>query len=113
VQVVFHNTNAADEQRRGSHRGDQGTVRRASRGGRGPFIAVFLHSLVRTTLSYVTDEEGRREVNQKQLEMTADGMAHSIVYWVQDLFHAGLITGGRLLCDQRGRPEGRPNLRAG
>jgi hypothetical protein len=30
-------------------------------------------------------------VSQKQLEMTADTMGHSLVYWVQDCLKAGLF----------------------
>lgn len=99
VQVVFHNTNAADEQRRGEVIAATRELFDERRGaGADPFIAVFLHSLAfGTTLSYVTDEEGAREVNQKQLEMTSDVMAHSMVYWVRDLFHAGLISDGSRL----------------
>jgi enoyl-[acyl-carrier protein] reductase III len=96
VPVHFHNVNAADEEKR------QGVVadikarfdeRRAA--GADPFIAVFLHSLAfGTTLSYIGSDRNPREVNQRQLEMTADVMAHSIVYWTRDLFHAGLIGDG-------------------
>ena len=60
--------------------------------GADPYLAVFLHSLAfGTTLSYVASDPGRREVTPRQLEMTADVMAHSMVYWVRDLFHAGLL----------------------
>jgi enoyl-[acyl-carrier protein] reductase III len=58
-------------------------------------VAVLLHSLAfGTTLSYVSGEPEQREVSQKQLEMTADVMAHSLVYWTRDLFHAGLLANG-------------------
>jgi enoyl-[acyl-carrier protein] reductase III len=99
VPVVFHNTNAADEDKR--HEVIAATQqlfegRRAA--GADPFIAVFLHSLAfGTTLSYISSEEGAREVSQKQLEMTADVMAHSMVYWVRDLYHAGLLGDGSRL----------------
>jgi len=101
MPVVFHNVNAADEEKRRGviddtrRRFDQ---RRAE--GKDPFIGVFLHSLAfGTTLSYVTSEPEAKEVSPKQLEMTADVMAHSIVYWVRDLFHAGLIgDGSRLMA---------------
>jgi enoyl-[acyl-carrier protein] reductase III len=94
VQVVFHNVNAADETKRRAVVED--TVRRfAERRAEGadPVVTVFLHSLAfGTTLSYVTaDPETDREVSQKQLEMTADVMAHSMIYWTRDLFHAGLF----------------------
>jgi enoyl-[acyl-carrier protein] reductase III len=99
VQAVFHNVNAADEQKR------HGVVEDISRrfaerreAGADPYLAVFLHSLAfGTTLSYVTSDPGRREVSQRQLEMTADVMAHSMVYWVRDLFHAGLFGDGSRL----------------
>lgn len=96
MPVVFHNANAADEDKR------RGVVdatmqlfdeRRAE--GRDPFVAVLLHSLAfGTTLSYVTSDPEEKEVSQKQLEMTADVMAHSLVYWTRDLFHAGLLAEG-------------------
>jgi enoyl-[acyl-carrier protein] reductase III len=99
VQVAFHNVNAADEERRHAVIEDTKRLfdeRRAA--GADPLIIVFLHSLAfGTTLSYITTEPETREVNQKQLEMTADVMAHSIVYWVRDLFHAGLIGDGSRL----------------
>ena len=99
VPVVFHNVNAADEQKRhGVIEATQRLFEERRAAGADPFVAVFLHSLAfGTTLSYVTEEEGVREVSQKQLEMTADVMAHSMVYWVRDLFHAGLLGDGSRL----------------
>jgi len=96
VPVHFHNANAADEEKR--HQIIAATrelfdQRRAE--GKDPFIAVVLHSLAfGTTLSYVTTDPEEKEVSLKQLEMTADVMAHSLVYWVRDLFHAGLLGDG-------------------
>jgi NAD(P)-dependent dehydrogenase (short-subunit alcohol dehydrogenase family) len=96
VPVVFHNVNAADE-------GKRAAVIEATRAhfeerralGKEPFVAVVLHSLAfGTTLSYIATETDEREVTQKQLEMTADVMAHSLVYWTRDLFHAGLLADG-------------------
>lgn len=99
VEVVFHNVNAADDEKRRAVIAD--TERRFSdrrNAGHEPFVAVLLHSLAfGTTLSYVADGDDRREVSQKQLEMTADVMAHSMVYWARDLFHAGLLADGSRL----------------
>jgi enoyl-[acyl-carrier protein] reductase III len=99
VPVVFHNVNAADEDKRRQVIEDIRRLfdqRRAE--GVQPYIAVFLHSLAfGTTLSYITTEPNEREVSQKQLEMTADVMAHSMVYWAHDLFHAGLLAEGSRL----------------
>jgi enoyl-[acyl-carrier protein] reductase III len=99
VPVYFHNMNAADEAKRQAvvaDIGDRFAERRAS--GADPFLAVVLHSLAfGTTLSYITTDPARKEVNQRQLEMTADVMAHSMVYWTRDLFHAGLLGEGSRL----------------
>jgi enoyl-[acyl-carrier protein] reductase III len=99
VPAYFHNVNAADEEKRRTVIGEiqqRFEERRAQ--GQEPFIAVFLHSLAfGTTLSYLTGEQDRKEVSQKQLEMTADVMAHSMIYWVRDLFHAGLLGDGSRL----------------
>ncbi len=99
VEVAFHNVNAADEEKRHAVIGDTGRrfadLRAA---GREPFVAVFLHSLAfGTTLPYIPPEPGSKAVSQKQLEMTADVMAHSMVYWTRDLFEAGLLASGSRL----------------
>lgn len=99
VPVVFHNMNAADAEKRAGVIADlkrRFEERRAQ--GVEPYVAVFLHSLAfGTTLSYIGESPDEKEVNEKQLEMTADVMAHSMVYWVQDLFHAGLLAKGSRL----------------
>ncbi len=99
VPVVFHNVNAADAERRAAVIDDirsRFEARRAE--GADPYIAVFLHSLAfGATLSYITTEPEKKELSQKQLEMTVDVMGHSMVYWVHDLFHAGLFADGSRL----------------
>jgi enoyl-[acyl-carrier protein] reductase III len=96
VPVVFHNVNAADEDKRRAIVADLGTrfeERRAA--GADPFLAVFLHSLAfGVTLPYIATQAGVKEVSQRQLEMTADVMAHSMVYWTRDLYHAGVFARG-------------------
>jgi NAD(P)-dependent dehydrogenase (short-subunit alcohol dehydrogenase family) len=96
VPVYFHNVNAADEQKRQQVvEQTRQTFEERRAQGKDPFVAVVLHSLAfGTTLSYVTDATDEKEVSQKQLEMTADVMAHSLIYWVRDLFHAGLLGDG-------------------
>lgn len=96
VPVVFHNGNAADdEKRQGVIEATRALFEERRAAGSDPFIAVVLHSLAfGTTLSYVTDNAEEKEVSQRQLEMTADVMAHSLVYWTRDLFHAGLLGNG-------------------
>lgn len=96
VPVFFHNVNAADDGKRAAViEATRQTFDERRREGKDPFVAVVLHSLAfGTTLSYVSDEADGREVSQKQLEMTADVMAHSLIYWVRDLFHAGMLGNG-------------------
>lgn len=57
-------------------------------------VRVVLHSLAFGTLKrFVGDDV----INQKQMDMTLDVMAHSLVYWVQDLVRRGLLgEGGRV-----------------
>lgn len=99
VPVVFHNVNAADEEKRHAVVESIGKLFDERRkAGAEPFVAVFLHSLAfGTTLSYVSPSAERKEVSQRQLEMTVDVMAHSMVYWVRDLLHAGLLAEGSRL----------------
>lgn len=99
VDVVFHNVNAADDEKRAgvvAAIGELFAERRAA--GREPYVAAFLHSLAfGATLPYVANEVGGKELSRKQMEMTADVMAHSLLYWVRDLFHAGLLGRGSRL----------------
>src|SRR2546426_2206385 len=55
---------------------------------------MLLHSLAFGTLKpFVSDVPGQ-QTTKAQLEMTLDVMAHSLVYWVQDLHARGLLGGG-------------------
>ncbi len=96
VPVVFHNVNAADDAKRGRVIGAIGELfeeRRAA--GEDPMVGAMLHSLAfGATLHYITDQEGRKELSRKQMEMTADVMAHSLLYWTRDLYHADMLKRG-------------------
>jgi len=96
VPVVFHNTNAADDDKRASVIAAVEALfeeRRAA--GEQPMIGAMLHSLAfGATLHYVSDDPERKELSRKQLEMTADVMAHSLLYWTRDLYHAGFLQRG-------------------
>jgi len=89
-EVVFVNGNAADEEKRKEVIGQL----RATLEKSGGTVRVLLHSLAFGTLKPLV---GSDAVIQRQLEMTADIMGHSLVYWVQDLLSHGLMTaGGRI-----------------
>jgi enoyl-[acyl-carrier protein] reductase III len=69
--------------------------RLADEGGR---IRVVLHSLAFGTLTSLVPTEDRRGVTRKQLEMTIDVMANSLVYWVRDLVAADLLSDARVFA---------------
>lgn len=96
VPVVFHNTNAADDAKREKVIAAISEVfdeRRAA--GAQPMVGAMLHSLAfGATLHYITNDDGRKELSRKQMEMTADVMAHSLLYWTRDLYHADMLQRG-------------------
>ena len=100
-EALFFNVNAADHDRRAE-------VIEACRKAAGEDengIRVFLHSLAFGTLKpYIATCAGtanaeKSAVRPADMEMTLDVMAHSFVYWTQDLFAAGLLkTGAQLFA---------------
>ena len=94
-QAVFFNVNAADAEKRAETAAAmQRTLAERSESGR---VRVLLHSLAFGTLKlYVTDPM-KDAVSPAQMDMTVDVMAHSLVYWAQELVGRGLMTaGGRI-----------------
>ena len=86
--VHFFNLNAADDEKR-VHVCD-----RARELLDGKPLRVLMHSLAFGTLKpLVTDAPGQ-QTTKAQLEMTLDVMAHSLIYWTQDLHGRGLIGRG-------------------
>ncbi|MDT9701438.1 SDR family oxidoreductase [Streptomyces sp. P17] len=58
-------------------------------------IRILVHSLAFGTLVPFTPRAGwDKQISARQLEMTLDVMAHSLVYWTQDLLTAGLLRDG-------------------
>lgn len=93
VPVVFHNGNAASDEERASalealtHALEEGDT-----------VGVLLHSLAFGTLRPLFSEDGA-VLARRQIEMTLDVMASSLVYWSQDLVSQGLLTrGGRIFA---------------
>src|SRR4029078_6560570 len=62
--------------------------------GRQPYLRVLMHSLAFGTLLPFIADDPKEAVNRKQLEMTLDVMANSLVFWTQDLYRAGLFDNG-------------------
>lgn len=91
-QAWFFNVNAADPERRRDVLRE--VARRFdARGGQGgpERLRVLLHSLAFGTLRPLIAEDPDEQANQKQMEMTIDVMANSLVYWTQDCVAAGLL----------------------
>lgn len=89
-EAWFFNVNAADGDKRAEVL-DRVKARFDER-GKGESVRVLLHSLAFGTLKPFIAEEAAGEVNQKQMDMTLDVMAHSLVYWVQDTLRRGLLS---------------------
>jgi NAD(P)-dependent dehydrogenase (short-subunit alcohol dehydrogenase family) len=97
VRCVFFNTNAADDARRGKVV-DAIAEQLAADGGT---IVVLLHSLAfGSLLPFVTTTDAEEPVvSARQMTMTLDVMANSLVYWTQDIVQRGLMTrGGRVFA---------------
>ena len=90
-EPVFFNVNAADAEKR---KQVITQIRARLDGSQGPpgTVRVLLHSLAFGTLKPFVNIEN--PVVRDQIEMTVDVMAHSLVYWVQDLLACHLLERG-------------------
>ncbi len=90
-EAVFFNLNAADEEKRGQTVAQIREVFEKTPGT----VRVLLHSIAFGALKPLV---GAQEVaSKRQIEMTADVMGHSLVYWVNDLVMNQLMAaGGRI-----------------
>ncbi len=94
-EAVFFNINAADAEKRQEVL-DQIEKILAERGEPGG-IRVLVHSLAFGALRPYVSEDPKETLTQSQMEMTLDVMAHSLVYWVQDLVRRKLMAPGAKL----------------
>jgi NAD(P)-dependent dehydrogenase (short-subunit alcohol dehydrogenase family) len=89
-KAAFFNVNAADD----AKRAEVLDRIRETAGSDAP-VHLLLHSLAFGTLRpYVVSDDPKQALTRAQMEMTLDVMAHSIVYWTQDLVHGGLMGRG-------------------
>lgn len=92
-EATFFNVNAADAQKRDA------TLDEIARSAGEGSVRVLLHSLAFGTLRPLVAEEAGQDVTPKQMDMTLDVMAHTLVYWTQGLVHRGLMRhGGRIFA---------------
>lgn len=83
---VFFNCNAADEHKRKEVINELKTLSNGK-----PIVKVVMHSLAFGTLKGFIGRNSEQPISKAQLEMTLDVMAHSLVYWVQDLVANDLL----------------------
>ena len=94
-EALFINMNAADDEKRADAldglraRFDQSIAE-----GRRPHLRVVMHSLAFGSLLPFLADDPKDRISRKQLEMTLDVMASSLVYWVQDLWRGGFLEAG-------------------
>ena len=87
-RALFINMNAADEEKR-----REAITNLKAQVGDG-FVRVLLHSLAFGTLKPMITDTDEEQINQTQMNMTLDVMAHSLIYWAQDLNRNGLLRNG-------------------
>jgi NAD(P)-dependent dehydrogenase (short-subunit alcohol dehydrogenase family) len=86
VKCRFFNVNAADEVKRGEIINDIKSISLDK-----PIIKVLIHSLAFGSLKPFIPVNDEQPVTKAQMEMTLDVMAHSLVYWAQDLVVNNLL----------------------
>ena len=96
-EARFWNANAADHERRAEIAAEMTEVL-AERGEAGS-LRVLLHSLAFGTLKLYVADPMKEAVTPAQMDMTLDVMAHSLVYWSQEVVGRGLMgEGGRIFA---------------
>jgi enoyl-[acyl-carrier protein] reductase III len=88
-EAWFFNVNAADPDKRQEVLED--VKRRFAERGKNERFRVLLHSLAFGTLRPFAAADPGESISQKQIEMTLDVMAHSLVYWVQGALERELL----------------------
>ncbi len=91
ASAVFFNINAADEQ---SREETVEEVQRTLEQSPGSYIRVIMHSLAFGSLGPYFGKSPAESLNQRQVEMTLDVMASSLVYWVQGIYFKNLMRRG-------------------
>lgn len=85
-QAKFFNVNAADAVKREEIIKD---IKNISNGE--PIVKVLIHSLAFGSLKPFIPQGDEQPITKAQMEMTLDVMAHSLVYWAQDLVVNNLL----------------------
>ena len=96
-EAAFFNINAADPEQRSETLGEIEQILDEHKNPSG--IKVLIHSLAFGTLKPYIAESEKDRVSNKNMDMTLDVMAHSLVYWTQDIVSRKMmIAGGRVFA---------------
>ncbi len=93
--VVFYNVNAGDDEVRNRTLDDIAAQCEKD----GQKVQLMLHSLAFGTLKPYFDQVNANMLSERGMNMTCHVMAHTLVYWTQDLLKRELMTkGGRIFA---------------
>ena len=87
VKVIFKKMSATNEEKRKDAIDELKSIE-------GIRVKVFVHSLAFGSLKPVFDSDSKNTLSQKNIEMTLDVMANSLIYWAQGLYQGGLLKKG-------------------
>lgn len=90
-KAVFFNVNAADGRKRARVLDE---VEESLADDPAGSIHLMLHSLAFGSLRPLIADDAKEAIDESQMEMTLRVMAHSLVYWVQDLARRNLLARG-------------------
>lgn len=95
-EVYFYNINAADKIKRDDTLDEISEMMQDKTCGK---VYVLIHSLAFGTLKPYISKNPNDSINQAQMIMTLDVMAHTLVYWTQGLYQRDLLAeGGRIFA---------------
>jgi enoyl-[acyl-carrier protein] reductase III len=90
VDCKFFNVNAADDTVR-TEIIEYIKTQREQAESQEHVLRVFIHSLAFGAIRPFFDKDHSNMVSKRQIEMTMDVMANSLLYWVQDLFKSNML----------------------
>lgn len=88
LKALFFNVNAASDEKREEV---INSIKEHAASVSGHNLRVIIHSLAFGALKSFVNEDHDKMLSKKQIEMTMDVMANSLIYWVQDVFKVGLL----------------------
>ncbi len=88
VEAIFFNVNAADDKNRSEI---IEFIKKKQETDSSHVLRVVIHSLAFGAIGPFFSTNHKEMLQKKQVEMTMDVMANSLVYWVQDLFKNNLL----------------------